>query len=135
MDIKGAVALVSGGASGLGEATVRVLVEAGGKVVIADMNAEKGEALAQELGASAVFVKTDVADEAQVQAAVDKAVSLGGLRAVISCAGIGDAKRIIDRDGNAHDLRSFQKVISVNLVGTFNMMRLGAAAMAKNPAD
>ena len=135
MDIKGAVALVSGGASGLGEATVRVLAEAGAKVVIADMNAERGEALAKELGTSAAFVKTDVADEAQVQAAVDKAVSLGSLRATISCAGIGTAVRLVDKDGNPHSLALFQKIIAVNLVGTFNMMRLGAAAMTKNAPD
>ena len=135
MDIKGFVALVSGGASGLGEATVRVLVEAGAKVVIADMNAEKGEALASELGANAVFVKTDVSSEADVQAAIDKAVSLGTLRATINCAGIGAGVRIVDRDGKPHDLGLFQKVIAVNLVGTFNVMRLGAAAMAKNAPD
>jgi NAD(P)-dependent dehydrogenase (short-subunit alcohol dehydrogenase family) len=135
MDIKGSVALVSGGASGLGEATVRVLAEAGAKVVIVDMNAEKGEALARELGADAAFVQTDVSDEAQVQAAVDKAVSLGTLRATISCAGIGAAVRIVDRDGKPHDLKLFQKILSVNLFGTFNMMRLGAAAMAKNTPD
>src|SRR5688572_18938273 len=124
MDIKGSVALVSGGASGLGEATVRVLAEAGATVVIADMNAERGEALAKELGGSAAFVKTDVSDEAQVQAAVDKAVSLGSLRATISCAGIGAAVRIVDRDGKPRDLKLFQKIIAVNLLGTFNMMRL-----------
>jgi NAD(P)-dependent dehydrogenase (short-subunit alcohol dehydrogenase family) len=133
MDIKGAVALVSGGASGLGEATVRILAEAGAKVVIADMNAEKGEALAKELGAT--FAKTDVSDADQVAAAVQKASSLGSLRATISCAGIGAGARIVDKDGNPHDLKAFQKVINVNLVGTFNMMRLGAAAMAKNEAD
>lgn len=135
MDMQGAVALVSGGASGLGEATVRTLVASGAKVVIVDMNAEKGEALAKELGANAAFVKTDVADEAQVQAAVDKAVSMGPLRATISCAGIGAAVRIVDRDGKPHDLKLFQRIINVNLVGTFNMMRLGAAAMAKNTPD
>jgi NAD(P)-dependent dehydrogenase (short-subunit alcohol dehydrogenase family) len=135
MDVKGAVALVSGGASGLGEATVRALIEAEAKVVIADMNAERGEALAQELGPHAVFVKTDVSDADQVQAAIDKAVSLGALRAAISCAGIGPAARIVDKEGKPHDLGTFQKVIAVNLVGTFNMMRLGAAAMAKNQPD
>ncbi len=135
MDIKGAVALISGGASGLGEATVRAFVAAGAKVVIADMNVEKGEALAKELGADVAFVKTDVADGDQVQAAVDKAVSMGSLRATISCAGIGAGVRILAKDGSPHDLKLFQKIISVNLFGTFNMMRLGAAAMNKNTPD
>jgi NAD(P)-dependent dehydrogenase (short-subunit alcohol dehydrogenase family) len=135
MDIKGAVALISGGASGLGEATVRTLVEAGAKAVIADMNVEKGEALASELGASVAFVKTDVSDADQVQAAVDKAVSMGTLRATISCAGIGAGVRLLGKDGSPHDLRIFQKIINVNLFGTFNMMRLGAAAMNKNTPD
>ncbi len=135
MDIKGAVALVSGGASGLGEATVRTLVAAGAKVVIADMNVEKGEALAKELGEDVAFMKADVSDGDQVQAAVDKAVSMGTLRATISCAGIGAGVRILGKDGTPHDLRLFQKIISVNLFGTFNMMRLGAAAMNKNTPD
>ena len=135
MDIKGAVALISGGASGLGEATVRSFVAAGAKVVIADMNVEKGEALAKELGEGVAFVKTDVSDAEQVQAAVDKAVSMGELRATISCAGIGAGVRILAKDGSPHDLKLFQKIISVNLFGTFNMMRLGAAAMNKNTPD
>lgn len=127
MDMKSAVALVSGGASGLGEATVRVLMEAGARVVIADMNAERGNALAKELGANAAFIKADVGNPDQVQAAVDRAVSMGPLRAVISCAGIGTPARIVDRDGIPHDFAAFQKVIAVNLGGTFNMTRLGAA--------
>jgi NAD(P)-dependent dehydrogenase (short-subunit alcohol dehydrogenase family) len=135
MEMKGAVALVSGGASGLGEATVRLLVESGAKVVIADMNVEKGEALAKELGDGAAFVKTDVSDAEQVQAAIDKAVSLGSLRATISCAGIGAGVRILGKDGSPHELKIFQKIINVNLFGTFNMMRLGAAAMNKNTPD
>lgn len=135
MDIKGAVALISGGASGLGEATVRTFVAAGAKAVIVDMNVEKGEALAKELGADVAFVKADVSDGEQVQAAVDKAVSMGTLRATISCAGIGAGVRILAKDGTPHDLKLFQKIISVNLFGTFNMMRLGAAAMNKNTPD
>jgi NAD(P)-dependent dehydrogenase (short-subunit alcohol dehydrogenase family) len=135
MDMKGAVALVSGGASGLGEATIRILAEAGAKVVILDMNADRGEALAKELGADAAFVKADVSNADQVQAAIDKAVSMGPLRAVISCAGIGVPARVVDKDGKPHDLAAFQKVITVNLIGTFNMTRLGAAAMAKNTPD
>jgi NAD(P)-dependent dehydrogenase (short-subunit alcohol dehydrogenase family) len=135
MDIKGAVALVSGGASGLGEATVRLLVESGAKAVIADMNVEKGEALAKELGDAAAFVKTDVANAEQVQAAVAKAESLGALRMTISCAGIGTAVRILSKEGAPHDLKIFEKIMHVNLFGTFNMMRLGAAAMNKNTPD
>lgn len=135
MEIKGAVALVSGGASGLGEATVRELVGAGMKAVIADRDAKKGEALCQELGDAARFVQTDVSKEEDVQAAVDKAVSMGELRAVVSCAGIGFGGRTVDRDGAPHDLKTFQLVVGVNLIGTFNMVRLGAAAMAKNAPD
>src|SRR4051794_24037539 len=121
MDIKGGVALVSGGASGLGEATVRALCAAGAKVVIVDMNEARGAALVSELGESAAFVKADVSDEAQVQAAVDKALSLGPVRASVSCAGIGVGLRTLDKDGKPHNYGAFQKVIAVNLFGTFNM--------------
>ncbi|GAA1559973.1 SDR family oxidoreductase [Actinomadura kijaniata] len=135
MDLNGVSAVVSGGASGLGEATVRALAEAGVKVVVADLNEEKGKALADEVGG--VFVKTDVSDEGQVQAAVDAAVATGApLRVIVNSAGIGWATRTVNRDGSPHDLASFQKVIQVNLIGTFNLMRIGAAAIAKTePAD
>lgn len=136
MEINGSVVLVTGGASGLGEATVREVVNRGGKALIVDLNADRGAQLAAELGDAAAFVETNVADEAQVQAAVDKAQSMGTLRAAVSCAGIGAGKRTVGRDGSPHDLGSFQKVISVNLIGTFNVLRLAAAAMAKNePID
>ncbi|MCW2876707.1 MAG: 3-hydroxyacyl-CoA dehydrogenase [Sphaerisporangium sp.] len=135
MDLNGAAAIISGGASGLGEATARELAGAGATVVIADLNADRGKALADELGG--VFVQTDVSDEASVQVAVDAAVATGKpLRAVVNSAGIGWASRTVGRDGTPHDLASYRKVIDVNLIGTFNLMRIGAAAMAKTePAD
>jgi NAD(P)-dependent dehydrogenase (short-subunit alcohol dehydrogenase family) len=135
MDLNGAAAIISGGASGLGEATVRELAGIGATVVIADLNTERGKALADELGG--VFVHTDVSDEASVQAAVEAAVATGKpLRAVVNSAGIGWASRTVGRDGSPHDLASYRKVIDVNLIGTFNLMRIGAAAMAKTePAD
>ncbi|MDH2427046.1 SDR family NAD(P)-dependent oxidoreductase [Sphaerisporangium sp. TRM90804] len=135
MDLNGAAAIISGGASGLGEATARELAGTGATVVIADLNTERGKALADELGG--VFVHTDVSDEASVQAAVEAAVATGRpLRAVVNSAGIGWASRTVGRDGAPHDLASYRKVIDVNLIGTFNLMRIGAAAMAKTePAD
>ncbi|WP_214108544.1 SDR family NAD(P)-dependent oxidoreductase [Acrocarpospora catenulata] len=130
MDLKDAAAIISGGASGLGEATARELAGIGATVVIADLNEERGKALAGELGG--VFVRTDVADEGSVQAAVDAAVATGRpLRAVINSAGIGWASRTVGRDGSPHDLGAFRKVIDVNLIGTFNLMRIGASAMAR----
>ena len=135
MELNGTSAVVSGGASGLGEATARVLAAAGATVVVADLNENRGKQVADET--SGLFTRTDVADEASVQAAVDAAVSTGfPLRAAVSCAGIGWAARTVGRDGTPHDLSSYSKVISVNLIGTFNVMRLAAAAMAKTePAD
>ncbi|MDH5673288.1 MAG: SDR family NAD(P)-dependent oxidoreductase [Myxococcales bacterium] len=132
MDIKGASCIVTGGASGLGEATTRRFVEAGAAVVIADMNAEKGEALAAELGERCRFVQTNVADGAQVSAAIAAAQELGPLRAAVSCAGVGWAQRTVNREGLPHELDRFARVVQINLIGTFNVMRLCAAAMAKN---
>lgn len=132
MQIEDTVALVTGGASGLGEATVRRLVEAGARAVIVDLNAERGEALADELGDGVVFAETNVTDAAQVSAAVEKAKALGELRIAVSCAGIGPAAKVVGRDGEPHDLDLFRKVIEVNLVGTFNVLRLSAAAMVQN---
>jgi NAD(P)-dependent dehydrogenase (short-subunit alcohol dehydrogenase family) len=130
MEINGAAAIVSGGASGLGEATARALAEAGAIVTIADLNEERGSALATELGG--VFVKTDVSDEASVAGAVTAATDTGApLRIAVSCAGIGASGRIVNKDGEPHRLDIFQKIIQVNLIGTFNMMRLAAAAIAK----
>src|SRR5919197_5113230 len=135
MELNGVSAVVSGGASGLGEATVRELAANGVKVVIADLQEDKGKAIADEVGG--VFVKTDVSDEAQVQAAVQAAVDSGApLRVIVNSAGIGWAERTVNRDGNPHALATYQKVIGVNLIGTFNLMRIGAAAIAKtDPAD
>ncbi len=135
MDLNGTAAIVSGGASGLGEATARALAAAGAWVVVADLNEEGGKRVAGEIGGQ--FASTDVSDEASVQAAVAAAASGAlPLRAAVSCAGIGWAARTVSRDGTPHDLASYQKLISVNLIGTFNLMRIAAAAMAKTePAD
>jgi NAD(P)-dependent dehydrogenase (short-subunit alcohol dehydrogenase family) len=125
-------ALVAGGASGLGAATARALAGAGASVTIADIDAERGGALAGELGA--VFVAPDVTDEAQVQAAVDAAAGDGELRISISCAGIGPAEKTAGRKG-PHSLAVFERVIAINLIGSFNVLRLAAARMLDNAPD
>jgi len=132
MDIAGKVFIVTGGASGLGEGTARMLAKNGGKVVIADLQADKGEAIAKELGG--VFVKCDVSQEADGQAAVAAALELGKLMGLVNCAGIAPAAKTVGKDG-AHALALFAKVITVNLVGSFNMIRLAAEAMAKNEPE
>jgi 3-hydroxyacyl-CoA dehydrogenase / 3-hydroxy-2-methylbutyryl-CoA dehydrogenase len=133
--IEGTGALVAGGASGLGAATSRLLHERGATVVIADMNAEKGEALAAELGERASFVEANVMEPEPVQAAVDAAAATeGGLRISVCCAGIGWAQRTAGKRG-AHDLEIFHNVIKVNLIGTFNVLRLAAAVMVNNERD
>lgn len=132
MDIAGKVFIVTGGASGLGEGTARMLAGAGGKVVIADLQADKGEALAQELGG--VFVRCDVSQEADAQAAVAAAVGLGKLVGLVNCAGIAPAAKTVGKDG-AHPLALFSKVVTVNLIGSFNMIRLAAEAMARNAPE
>ncbi|MEO7020984.1 MAG: 3-hydroxyacyl-CoA dehydrogenase [Ktedonobacteraceae bacterium] len=135
MELKNKGVLVTGGASGLGGACVRLLVQSGAKVVIADLNSEGGEKLAAELragGASVYFAQTNVSNEESVQAAVNTTVEkCGGLHILINCAGIGVAEKIVGKTG-AHRLDSFQKVISVNLIGTFNAIRLASVAMAEN---
>ena len=128
MELDGISALITGGASGLGEATSRLLSSQGASVTIADLQDEKGEAVAADIGAT--YVNTDVTDGDSVQAAVDAAASAGPLRLVANCAGIGWAQRTIDREGNPHDLGVFEKVVKVNLIGTFNVIRLAAGAMA-----
>jgi NAD(P)-dependent dehydrogenase (short-subunit alcohol dehydrogenase family) len=135
MKLNGTSAIVSGGASGLGEATVRELAAAGCKVVVADLNADRGKAIAAEVGG--VFAQTDVSDEESVRAAVAAAGSLGApLRVAVSCAGIGWAQRTVGRDGSPHDLAAYRKVIDVNLIGTFNLMRIASAQIAATePAD
>jgi 3-hydroxyacyl-CoA dehydrogenase/3-hydroxy-2-methylbutyryl-CoA dehydrogenase len=132
VEVAGKSALVAGGASGLGEATVRTLIEAGAAVTIADLNAEKGEALAAELGPSATFMQADVTDEAAVSAAVERAATHDdGLRISVCCAGIGWAERVAHK-GGPHNLEFFSNVVKVNLIGTFNVLRFAAAAMSKN---
>jgi len=132
MDIQGNVFIVTGGASGLGAGTARMLAAAGGKVVIADLNEAAGIALAAELGGQ--FVKCDVASEADGQAAVDAALKLGRLSGLVNCAGIAVAAKTVGKNG-PHPLDAFEKTIRVNLVGTFNMIRLAAAAMVQNTPD
>jgi NAD(P)-dependent dehydrogenase (short-subunit alcohol dehydrogenase family) len=132
MDIAGKVFIVTGGASGLGEGTARMLAAAGATVIVADLQAERGEAVAKEIGGA--FVKCDVASEADGQAAVAKAVSLGKLMGLVNCAGIAPAVKTVGKDG-AHPLATFTKTITVNLIGTFNMIRLAAEAMAKNDPE
>ncbi len=133
MQIANHVFLVTGGASGLGAATARLLIAEGGSVVIADTNRAAGEALAAELGPSARFALTDVTSEPDAQAAIDLALSaFGHLHSLINCAGIAPSEKVVGREG-PHRLETFAKTVSINLVGTFNMIRLAAAAIAKEP--
>ena len=136
MDITGASALVTGGASGIGAAVVRRLAAAGAKVVVADLKEETGQALADEVGGT--FVKVDVTDTMQVQAAVEQAAELGNFRVLVNSAGIATAQRTVGRDGefgSAHDLDDYKKVIAINLIGTFDAIRLAATAMSHNEPD
>jgi 3-hydroxyacyl-CoA dehydrogenase / 3-hydroxy-2-methylbutyryl-CoA dehydrogenase len=135
MRIEGASALVAGGASGLGAATARALHEAGARVVICDLNRDKGESLAAELGERASFAEANVIEPEPIQAAVDAAAEAeGGLRISVCCAGIGWAQRTAGKRG-PHDLEIFHNVLKVNLIGTFNVLRLAAAAMVDNEPD
>jgi NAD(P)-dependent dehydrogenase (short-subunit alcohol dehydrogenase family) len=130
MEIKNSTFIVSGGASGLGAATASIIAAAGGNVVIADVNADAGNALAKELG-RARFIRTDVTAEADGQAAVALALKeFGGLQGLVNCAGIGVAEKTLGKDG-PHSLANFSRVITINLIGTFNMIRLAADAMSK----
>ena len=130
MQIQDNVFIVTGGASGLGGGTSRLLAASGGKVVIADVQADKGEALAREMGASARFVKCDVTSEADAQAVVDAAGQMGTLRGLVNCAGIAIGEKTVGKDG-PHSLASFTRVITINLIGTFNMIRVAATVMSK----
>ncbi len=131
MQIAEHVFIVTGGASGLGAATARMVVAAGGRVVIADVNRAAGEALAQDLGDAARFVMADITEEASAQAAVAEAeAAFGGLHGLANCAGVAIGEKVLGRDG-PHALASFARVVAINLVGTFNMIRLAAAAIAK----
>ncbi len=134
MRIEGASALVVGGASGLGEATVRRLHGDGAHVTVADLNAENGKALVADLGDRAAFVACDVTEEDQVQAAVSAAHAAGGLRICVSCAAMVWAERTVSKHG-PHRLDAFARVIEINLVGSFNVLRLAAAAMQENEPD
>ena len=132
MQIQDNVFIVTGGASGLGAATARMLVAQGGKVVLADVQAEAGQALAAEL--NAVFVKCDVTAEADGQAVVAAATALGTLRGLINCAGVAPAMKTVGKDG-PHPLELFQRTVNINLIGTFNVIRLVAGEMGQNEPD
>jgi NAD(P)-dependent dehydrogenase (short-subunit alcohol dehydrogenase family) len=135
MQLDGKVALVTGGASGLGRATVETLVAAGASAVICDLPGSDGAAVADELGATVRFAPADVTDPDQVQAAVDAAREMGGLHVAVSCAGVGTAGRVLGKRGPL-PLEQFAKVVEINLIGTFNVIRLAAAAMVEDdPVD
>lgn len=133
MELNQVSAVVTGGASGLGEATVRNIVSKGGKVTILDLQEDKGNNLAEELGENVTFIKTDVTDEENVQSALEHAVhSFGKINVLVNCAGIGIAEKTYSKKTGVHKLASFNKVIQVNLVGTFNSIRLAAEKMSTN---
>ncbi|MBN3788562.1 3-hydroxyacyl-CoA dehydrogenase [Burkholderia sp. Ac-20353] len=132
MNIHGKTFLISGGASGLGAATARMILAHGGRAVLADLNSEAGDALVAELGSGARFVRTDVTDEASVQHAVAQSVGeFGGLHGVICCAGIAPGEKVLGKNG-PHALSSFVRAVEINLVGTFNLIRVAAVAMKNN---
>jgi NAD(P)-dependent dehydrogenase (short-subunit alcohol dehydrogenase family) len=136
MDLNDSSAIVTGGASGLGAATSRLLAQGGAGVVVADVQDDKGEALAKEIGG--VFVHTDVTDTESIISAVDTAVGMAPLRALVCCAGIGSAQRTVGRDGeygSAFDLGEYKRVIAINLVGSFDCVRIAATAMSRGSAD
>jgi NAD(P)-dependent dehydrogenase (short-subunit alcohol dehydrogenase family) len=133
MSLESTTALVTGGASGMGEASARTLAEAGAHVVVLDRDPAKGESVAKDIGGT--FAEADVTDEATVKAAVDAATEIGPLRTTIHCAGVGWAERTINRDGSPHDLDRFRRIIDINLVGTFNVLRLSASGMNPNEPD
>jgi NAD(P)-dependent dehydrogenase (short-subunit alcohol dehydrogenase family) len=130
LELTGAVALITGGASGLGAATARRLYDGGASVVLVDLPQSAGRAYAKELGERAVFAPADVTSEADVQAAVEAAAGLGPLRVVVNCAGVGTPGKVLGRNG-VLPLADFARVVQINLVGTFNVVRLAAAAMAE----
>ena len=132
MDIAGKVFIVTGAASGLGEGAARMLAREGATVVVADVQADKGQALAQELGGA--FVQCDVTQEADGQAAVAQALAMGKLVGLVNCAGIAIGIKTVGKDG-AHPLAQFARVININLIGSFNMIRLAAEAMCKNAPE
>ncbi|MDO5666204.1 MAG: 3-hydroxyacyl-CoA dehydrogenase [Alcaligenaceae bacterium] len=129
MEIKDKVFIVTGGASGLGAGTAKMLTQHGAKVVLADLNDEAGKALASELGQT--YIHCDVTEASDGQAVVDAALALGPIYGLVNCAGIAPAERVVGREG-PHSLENFQKVININLIGSFNMIRLAAAKMVDN---
>lgn len=133
MHLEGQSTIVTGGASGLGEATARALIDAGARVVIADFHAERGQQVADQIGAR--FVLADVCDTEQVADAVAAARELGPLRGLVNCAGVGHMQRVLDNDGQAISLEDFDRIVRINLVGSFNFLRLAAEAMATNEPD
>jgi len=133
MEIQGIGAIVTGGASGLGEATARALVARGARVAILDLGRSKGAEVAASLGDGALFAEADVTDEAAVTAALGEAAGrFGAIHVCVNCAGIGSAMRTVDREGRPFDLRVFRKTVEINLIGTFNVLRLAASHMVKN---
>jgi 3-hydroxyacyl-CoA dehydrogenase / 3-hydroxy-2-methylbutyryl-CoA dehydrogenase len=135
MNVKASLAIVTGGASGLGEATVRNIVEKGGKAVIFDQSEENGKRLESELGEAVLFLKADVTKEEDIQEAVNKAADfLGEVNTVVNCAGIGIAEKVIGRNGS-HNLSLFSRVININLIGTFNVIRIAAEKMSSNKVN
>jgi len=133
MEIQGIGAIVTGGASGLGEATARALAARGAQVAILDLGRSKGAEVAASLGGGAFFAEADVTDEEAVTAALaDAASRFGGLHVCVNCAGIGTAMRTVDREGRPFDLRVFKKTVEINLIGSFNVLRLAASHMVKN---
>ncbi len=136
MNVSGKVALVTGGASGLGGATAKTLHDAGASVVILDLPSSEGEVRAKELGERARFAPADVTNESEVGAAVDLAVNdFGGLHVLVNCAGVGWPGRVLTREGTPTDLERFEAVVRINLIGTFNVIRLGAAQMTSQEPD
>ena len=135
MNIQGKTFIITGGGSGLGAATAQAIVTAGGNVVLADVNPAQGEACAQRLSAKARFVKADVTSETDVKSAIATAMkNFGGLHGAVNCAGVGAPAKVLGKEG-PHPLDVFQRVININLIGTFNVIRLCAAAMAEQSAD
>lgn len=135
MEVKGSVAVITGGASGLGEATVRNFVEGGGQVSILDVQEEKGQRLAAELGDDVIFCMTDVTDEQSVQNAIDKTMAaFGGIHIAVNCAGVGDAAKVLGKEGPM-PMEVFNKVVQINLVGTMMVTRLAAEKMVANPPN
>jgi len=132
MEVENCVFLITGGASGLGAATARMVISGGGKVILADVNESAGNALAAELGERALFICTDVTDESSTQSAVNAALNhFGGLHGLVCCAGVAPGEKVLSRSG-PHALESFTRGVMINLVGTFNPIRLAAEAMLKN---